>query len=324
MILVTGAAGFIGAALCERLLKDGHTVLGIDNLNNYYDPKLKQARLERLKSPNWQFIKLDIADRAGMERLFTEHHIARVIHLAAQAGVRHSVTHPHVYIDSNITGFLHILEGCRHAQIPHLLYASTSSVYGASTRYPFSEDDPCDQPIALYGATKRSNELMAHAYSHLYSFATTGLRFFTVYGPWGRPDMALFKFTENILKNQPIEVFNKGHMLRNFTYIDDVVEGIVRLLNQPGQGSRLFNLGSPKSTQLLDYIHEIEKNTGKKAVLKLMPMQPGDIAQNPADTHRLTEATGFTPQVSVQEGVKKFVEWYLRFAPPKNEPRGLN
>lgn len=311
MILITGAAGFIGAALCERLLKDGQSVLGIDNLNNYYDPKLKQARLERLQGPNWHFKKLDIAHRADMEQLFQEHQFDQVIHLAAQAGVRHSITHPHVYIDSNITGFLHILEGCRHRKITHLLYASSSSVYGESRRYPFSEDDPCDAPVALYGATKRSNELMAHAYSHLYSFAVTGLRFFTVYGPWGRPDMALFKFTENILRGRPVEVFNKGHMLRNFTYIDDVTEGIVRLLGQPEEGSRVFNLGSPHSISLLDYIHEIEKNIGKQAILKFLPMQPGDIAQNPADTYRLTQATGFTPQVSVQEGVKCFVEWYL-------------
>lgn len=314
MILVTGAAGFIGAALCERLLKDGHQVLGIDNLNSYYDPDLKLARLKRLECSNWQFKKLDITDRTAIEQLFSEHHFTHVVHLAAQAGVRHSVTHPHIYVDSNITGFLHILEGCRHAQIPHLLYASTSSVYGASTRYPFSEDDPCGQPISLYGATKRANELMAHSYSHLYSFATTGFRFFTVYGPWGRPDMALFKFTQNILEDRPIDVYNRGLMLRNFTYIDDVVEGLVRVLGQPGEGARVFNLGNPKSTLLLNYIQEIEKNTGKKAIFNFLPMQPGDSAQNPADTHKLTEFTGFTPQISVQDGVKQFVDWYKKFA----------
>ncbi|MEI6805137.1 MAG: SDR family NAD(P)-dependent oxidoreductase [Myxococcaceae bacterium] len=312
-ILVTGAAGFIGAALCRRLLRDGHGVFGVDNLNDYYDPMLKKARLNLLKGSNWYFKKLDIADRAAVEQLFAQHKIKSVIHLAAQAGVRHSVTHPHIYAESNLTGFLHVLEGCRQTEISHLIYASSSSVYGASTQYPFSEDDPCDKPISLYGATKRANELMAHTYSHLYSFATTGLRFFTVYGPWGRPDMALFKFTENILKDEPIEVYNKGHMLRNFTYIDDVVEGIVRLHRQPGEGARLFNLGSPQSTVLLDYIQEIEKSTGKKAIFKFLPMQPGDVAQNPADTHRLTEAIGFTPQVSVQEGVKHFVDWYQQY-----------
>lgn len=312
MILVTGAAGFIGAAVCERLLRDGHSVVGIDNLNDYYDPKLKLQRLKRLESNTaWQFKKLDISNQADIEQLFEKNYFESVINLAAQAGVRHSITHPHIYVSSNITGFLHILEGCRHSGVKHLLYASTSSVYGTSTRYPFSESDPADTPIALYGATKRANELMAHAYAHLYHFATTGLRFFTVYGPWGRPDMALFKFTQNILEDKPIDVFNQGKMLRNFTYIDDIVEGIVRLVPQNNLGYRIFNLGNPKTNNLLEYINEIEKNTGKKAILNLLPMQAGDIAQNPADTHRLAEAIGFTPQVSIETGVRSFVDWYL-------------
>ncbi|MES2503603.1 MAG: SDR family NAD(P)-dependent oxidoreductase [Myxococcota bacterium] len=312
-ILVTGAAGFIGAALCERLLKEGHQVVGLDNLNNYYDPKLKQARLERLSGQGWQFEKADISDRAAMESLFAKHGFDQVINLAAQAGVRHSVSHPHDYVSSNLVGFLNILEGCRQTQVKHLIYASTSSVYGSSTNYPFSEDDSADRPVSLYGATKRANELMAHSYTHLYGFPTTGLRFFTVYGPWGRPDMALFKFTKNIFEGKPIDVYNKGHMLRNFTYIDDVVEGLVRLIRHPGEDYRVFNLGSPVSTSLLDYIQEIEKNAGKKAILNYLPMQPGDVAQNPADTHRLTDATGFTPQISVGEGVKKFVDWYREY-----------
>ncbi|MEI6789762.1 MAG: SDR family NAD(P)-dependent oxidoreductase [Myxococcaceae bacterium] len=315
MILVTGAAGFIGAAVCERLLHDGYSVLGIDNLNDYYDPKLKLARLKRLESYSaWQFQKLDISHQANIEALFEKNHFDSVINLAAQAGVRHSISHPHIYVSSNITGFLHVLEGCRHSGVKHLVYASTSSVYGASTHYPFSEDDRADTPMALYAATKRANELMAHSYSHLYNFSTTGLRFFTVYGPWGRPDMALFKFTENILNHKPIDVYNQGQMLRNFTYIDDIVEGIVRLLPQNNQGYRIFNLGNPETTSLLEYIHEIEKNTGQKAILNLLPMQPGDISQNPADTCLLTQAIGFTPQVSIQEGVKRFVDWYKNSA----------
>ena len=309
MILVTGAAGFIGAALCKRLLQDGHDVLGIDNLNNYYDPNLKLARLETLHSLKFQ--KLDISNRADIENLFKNNQFDTVINLAAQAGVRHSITHPHIYVSSNITGFLHILEGCRHSGVKHLIYASTSSVYGSSTKYPFAEDDPANTPMALYAATKKANELMAHSYAHLYNLNTTGLRFFTVYGPWGRPDMALFKFTKNILEEKPIDVYNQGHMLRNFTYIDDIIEGIIRLIPQNNGSYRIFNLGNPESSSLLDYIQEIEKNTGKKAILNLMPMQPGDISQNPADTRGLHEATGFTPKVSIAEGVRRFVDWYL-------------
>lgn len=316
MILVTGAAGFIGSTLSKRLLNDGHSVLGLDNLNDYYDPKLKEARLQRLKHPQFKFVKIDLANRAEMEALFTQHRFEQVIHLAAQAGVRYSVTNPHVYIDSNVTGFLHVLEGCRNGQTP-LIYASTSSVYGLSKKFPFREDDPCDQPVALYGATKRANELMAHSYSHLYHFPTTGLRFFTVYGPWGRPDMALFKFTENILKGEPIDVYNHGEMLRNFTYVDDIVEGITRLAQKRANGPEIYNLGSPHTTQLMDYIREIELNTGKKAILNMMPMQQGDIAQNPADTSKLSHATGFTPQVTIQEGVKRFVSWYQEYSTGK-------
>ncbi|MBH1989366.1 MAG: NAD-dependent epimerase/dehydratase family protein [Myxococcaceae bacterium] len=309
MILITGAAGFVGASLSRRFLREGQCVLGLDNLNDYYDPALKKARLDWLKHPNFRFIKLDLANRDAMEKLFCNHSFDQVIHLAAQAGVRHSVTHPHVYIDSNVTGFLHILEGCRNATIP-LIYASTSSVYGKSTRLPFSEDDPCEHPITLYGATKRANELMAYSYTHLYTFPTTGLRFFTVYGPWGRPDMALFKFTANILKGEPIEVYNHGDMLRNFTYVDDIVEGIFRLSQKKARGAEIYNLGNPLSTPLMDYVQEIEVQTGKKAILNFMPMQPGDIAQNPADTRKLQLAIGFTPQVRIQEGIQHFVAWY--------------
>ncbi len=311
-ILITGAAGFIGSALSQRLLADGHFVTGIDNLNDYYDPKLKLARLNHLTDPKWRFYRIDISDRFDCDILFREHHFDVVINLAAQAGVRYSVTNPHAYIDSNITGFLNILEGCKTHGTP-LIYASTSSVYGTSTQYPFSEDDPADHPVALYGATKRANELMAHAYHHLYGFPTVGLRFFTVYGPWGRPDMALFKFTKNILNGEPIDVYNRGYMLRNFTYIDDIVEGLTRLTQTPLSGYHIYNLGNPVTTSLMDYISEIEKATGKKAIFNMLPMQPGDIAQNPADTHRFTELTGFTPKTQIAEGVSKFVAWYMNY-----------
>ncbi|MBL4818363.1 MAG: NAD-dependent epimerase/dehydratase family protein [Deltaproteobacteria bacterium] len=332
-ICVTGAAGFIGAALSERLLKKGHEIVGIDNLNDYYSPELKKARLKRLEEAvipgltrdpvldpgsgggvTWRFQKIDLSDRSSMEKFFGENQFDIVVNLAAQAGVRHSVTHPHDYINSNLVGFLNVLEGCRRSSVKHLVYASTSSVYGTSKNYPFSESNPADTPISLYAATKRSNELMAHAYQHLYSFKTTGVRFFTVYGPWGRPDMALYRFTQNIFEEKPIDVYNQGYMVRNFTYIDDVVEGLVRLIQKPAENFRVLNLGNPQSTPLMDYITEIEKNIGKKAILNLLPMQPGDVAQNPADTHRMAEETGFVPQTSIQTGIKNFVDWYRDYS----------
>jgi UDP-glucuronate 4-epimerase len=331
-ILVTGAAGFIGSHVCHRLLDAGATdVIGLDSLNAYYDPALKQARLQRLAArPGFRFVQLDIADRAGLAAWWAEHRPARVVHLAAQAGVRYSLENPHAYADANLVGFLNILEGCRHHQAAHLVYASTSSVYGLNTAMPFSEHRPADHPMTLYAATKRANELMAHSYSHLFRLPTTGLRFFTVYGPWGRPDMALFKFTKAILAGEPIDVYNHGRMVRDFTFVSDIVEGIVRILDRPAcsdpawnpaepdpAGSsapwRVFNIGNNRPVQLLGYIKAVEAAVGRPAQLNLLPMQPGDVPATQADVSELAAATGFTPQVTVQEGVARFVAWYREY-----------
>ena len=330
-VLITGAAGFIGFGLAARLLDRGDTVYGIDNLNNYYDVNLKKARLERLSSrEKFSFEKLDIADRAGMESLFARNKFDAVMNLAAQAGVRYSIENPHAYIESNIVGFCNILEGCRHSKVGHLVFASSSSVYGANTRLPFSERDNIDHPISLYAATKKANELMAHTYAHLYGLATTGLRFFTVYGPWGRPDMALFKFTKNILEGKAIEVFNNGNMIRDFTYVDDIVEGVVRVMDRPAEPDpawnsaapdparsrapyRIYNIGNNKPVQLMRYIEVLERALGKKAQIEMLPMQPGDVPATTADVSALESDIGYRPKTTVEEGVPRFVEWYRRY-----------
>ena len=330
-ILVTGAAGFIGSALALKLLERGDTVHGVDNLNDYYDVTLKKARLERLSTrEKFSFEKLDIADRAGMESLFARNKFDAVMNLAAQAGVRYSIENPHVYIESNIVGFCNILEGCRHSKVGHLVFASSSSVYGANTRLPFSEHDNIDHPISLYAATKKANELMAHTYAHLYGLPTTGLRFFTVYGPWGRPDMALFKFTKNILEGKAIEVFNNGNMIRDFTYVDDIVEGVVRVMDRPAEPDpawnsaapdparsrapyRIYNIGNNKPVQLMRYIEVLERSLGKKAQIEMLPMQPGDVPATTADVSALESDIGYRPKTTVEEGVPRFVEWYRRY-----------
>jgi UDP-glucuronate 4-epimerase len=329
--LVTGAAGFIGYHVTERLLAMGHQVVGIDNLNDYYAVSLKQARLDMLANqPACQFIKLDLADRNGIAELFAEHQFERVIHLGAQAGVRYSLDHPLAYADSNLIGHLNILEGCRHNKVGHLLYASSSSVYGLNRKLPFSTDDSVDHPISLYAATKKANELMSHSYSHLYGLPTTGLRFFTVYGPWGRPDMALFKFTKAILAGESIDVYNHGEMHRDFTYIDDIAEAVVRLqaiVPQPNanwtveQGSpasssapyHVYNIGNSSPIKLMEYIHALEAALGIKAHKNMLPMQPGDVLDTSADTEELYQTIGFKPETSVIEGVKRFVDWYRAF-----------
>ena len=330
-LLVTGAAGFIGSTVATALLNRGDSVHGIDNLSPYYDVRLKEARLERLKaSPQFKFTFLDISDRARTAELFASNKFDSVVHLAAQAGVRYSMENPHAYGDANLTGFLNILEGCRHAKVKHLVYASSSSVYGSNAKLPFSEDDNVDHPISLYAATKKANELMAHSYAHLYQLPCTGLRFFTAYGPWGRPDMALFKFTKGILANEAIPVFNRGEMTRDFTYIDDVVEGIVRVLDQPAKPDpgfdpqdptpsssrapyRVFNIGNNNPVNLMRYIEVLEKCLGKKAKLELLPMQPGDVPATIADVSNLQEAVDFRPNTPVEEGVARFVEWYRSY-----------
>ena len=327
-LLVTGAAGFIGANLSHRLLERGDTVHGVDNLNDFYDVALKKARLERLSTrEKFSFEKLDIADRAGMESLFARNKFDAVMNLAAQAGVRYSIENPHAYIESNIVGFCNILEGCRHLKVGHLVFASSSSVYGANTRLPFSEHDNIDHPISLYAATKKANELMAHTYAHLYGLPTTGLRFFTVYGPWGRPDMALFKFTKNILEGKAIEVFNNGNMIRDFTYVDDIVEGVVRVMDRPAEPDpawnsaapdparsrapyRIYNIGNNKPVQLMRYIEVLERALGKKAQIEMLPMQPGDVPATTADVSALESDIGYRPKTTVEEGVPRFVEWY--------------
>lgn len=329
--LVTGAAGFIGFHVSQRLLAAGHQVVGIDNLNDYYDVSLKQARLDQnTQHPDFIFIKMDLADRQAISSLFAEHAFERVIHLGAQAGVRYSIENPHAYADANLIGHLNILEGCRHHKIGHLLYASSSSVYGLNRKMPFSTDDSVDHPVSLYAATKKANELMSHTYSHLYQLPTTGLRFFTVYGPWGRPDMALFKFTRAMLAGEQIDVYNNGQMTRDFTYIDDIAEAIVRLQDviptsddkwtveagSPASSSapyRVFNIGNSQPVSLMTYIESLEKALGIEAKKNMLPMQPGDVLSTSADTRPLYEAINFRPQTGVEEGVKHFVEWYRHF-----------
>jgi len=327
-ILVTGAAGFIGMTTALRLLARGDEVVGLDNLNDYYSVQLKLDRLARLQAhAGFRFVRLDVADREGMAALFAAEKFERVIHLAAQAGVRYSLINPHAYVDSNLVGFVNVLEGCRHHQVQHLTYASSSSVYGGNTQMPFSVHDSVDHPVSLYAATKKANELMAHTYSHLYGLPTTGLRFFTVYGPWGRPDMALFLFTKAILEGRPIDVFNHGRMQRDFTYVDDIVEGVIRVSDRaasanpdydaarpdPGTSNvpyRVFNIGNHQPVQLLDYIGAIEDALGMKAQKNLLPMQPGDVPATYADIDALTEWTGFAPQTTIHEGISRFVDWY--------------
>ena len=328
--LVTGAAGFIGFHFSKRLLNDGHQVVGIDNINDYYDVKLKESRLEQLESPSFTFYKLDLADRDGMAKLFETEQFERVIHLAAQAGVRYSLENPYAYADSNLMGYLNILEGCRHNKVQHLVYASSSSVYGLNRKMPFSTDDSVDHPVSLYAATKKANELMAHTYSHLYSIPTTGLRFFTVYGPWGRPDMALFKFTKAMLEGKSIDVYNYGKMKRDFTYIDDIVEAIVRIqdvIPQPDpewtveEGSpatssapyRVYNIGNSSPVELMDYINALEQALGLEAKKNMMPIQPGDVLNTSAETQALYKTIGFKPETPVQQGVKNFVDWYKEY-----------
>lgn len=320
-VLVTGAAGFIGSHVAERLLARGDRVLGLDNLNDYYDPALKQARLRRLEgSPGFRFVRLDLADRTGMAELFATECFDGVIHLAAQAGVRYSITHPNAYLDSNLTGFGHVLEGCRAQGVAHLVYASSSSVYGGNTKMPFAETDAVDHPVSLYAATKKANELMAHTYSHLYGFPTTGLRFFTVYGPWGRPDMAYHLFARAILAGEPISVFNHGDMRRDFTYIDDITEGVLRVLDKPATPERMgaapyrvFNIGNSEPVQLLDFIRCIENALGKAAVRQLLPMQPGDVPATYASTQALRDWVGFAPSTPLAEGIENFVRWYRAY-----------
>ncbi|EAR53525.1 putative nucleotide sugar epimerase [Photobacterium sp. SKA34] len=328
--LITGVSGFIGSAITERLCAQGHQVIGIDNLNDYYDVSLKQARLARIVHPSFTFIELDLADREGIANLFSDQQFNRVIHLAAQAGVRYSIDNPLAYADSNLVGHLTILEGCRHNKVQHLVYASSSSVYGLNHKTPFNTADSVDHPISLYAATKKSNELMAHTYSHLYGVPTTGLRFFTVYGPWGRPDMALFKFTNAIMEGKEIDVYNHGDMRRDFTYIDDIVEGVMRIqdvIPQPNSdwtveaGSpatssapyRVYNIGHGSPVKLMDYIEALEEALGIEAKKNFMDMQPGDVYMTYADTEDLFKATGYKPEVKVKEGVKAFVDWYREF-----------
>jgi UDP-glucuronate 4-epimerase len=317
---VTGAAGFIGAGVSLRALARGDDVVGIENLNTYYDVTLKHARLNRIKAhSNFRFIDLDVADRQGMGALFEDHRPTRVVHLAAQAGVRYSIENPLAYVDSNLVGFANILEGARHHQVEHLVYASSSSVYGANTKLPFSESDRVDHPVSLYAATKKANELMAHSYSHLYGTATTGLRFFTVYGPWGRPDMALFTFTRKMLANEPIDVFNHGRHHRDFTYIDDIVEGVVRVLDKAPQAAegkapwRVYNIGNNNTVELGHYIAVLERCLGREANKNYLPLQPGDVPDTDADVSALSRDFGYQPSISVEDGVQRFVDWYCDF-----------
>ncbi len=330
-IIVTGAAGFIGASLCAKLLERGDSIVGIDNHNNYYDPKLKNERIERLKKyTNYQHNRIDLKDDKGLHKLFKDHKPQKVVNLAAQAGVRYSIENPLAYIHSNIVGFAHILENCRIHKIEHLVYASTSSVYGANTKMPFSEHHSTNHPLSVYAASKKSNELMAHTYSHLYQLPTTGLRFFTVYGPWGRPDMALFKFTKAILEQKPIDVFNYGKHTRDFTYIDDIVEGVIKTLDHPAKSNinwnsdlpdpanskapwNIYNIGNNKPIQLMDYIDALEKNLGKKAKINFLPLQPGDVPDTFANINNLNKKFNYKPSTSVSEGVSRFVKWYKNY-----------
>lgn len=335
-ILVTGAAGFIGFHVSKKLLERGDDVVGFDNMNDYYDPALKQARIDLLvktaeqQTGKFDFIHANLADKTAVDQCFHDHQFDRVIHLAAQAGVRYSLENPMSYVESNIVGFTNIIEACRYAKTPHLTYASTSSVYGANTTMPFSEKHGVDHPIQFYAATKRANELMAHSYSHLFKLPTTGLRFFTVYGPWGRPDMALFKFTKNILEGKAIPVFNHGNHTRDFTFVEDIAEGVIRSSDQIAEPSldwnsdrpdpstsnapfRIFNIGNNSPVKLIEYIHAIEKAVGTAAILDLLPLQPGDVPDTFADSSALTKQVGYKPSVSVEEGVKQFVDWYRDF-----------
>jgi UDP-glucuronate 4-epimerase len=330
-ILVTGSAGFIGSAMSLRLLERGDEVIGIDDLNDYYDVRLKYARLERNKAhKNYTEVVVNIVDRGAVERVFSKHRPQRVVNLAAQVGVRYSLQNPHAYVNTNLVGFINILEGCRHNQIEHLVYASSSSVYGANTHMPFSVHDNVDHPVSLYAASKKANELMAHTYSHLYQLPVTGLRFFTVYGPWGRPDMALFQFTRNILADKPIDVFNYGHHRRDFTYIDDIVEGVIRVLDRPARSNpqwsgrspdpatstapyRLYNIGNNKPVELLRYIEVLESCLGKKAQRNLLPLQLGDVPDTYADVDNLVEDVGYQPTTPIESGISRFVDWYRAY-----------
>ncbi len=330
-ILVTGAAGFIGSHLCQRLLVRGDSVIGLDNMNDYYEVTLKENRLKRLTDKeNFTFVKCDLADRADMEKLFTEHRFDAVVNLAAQAGVRYSLTNPRAYVDANLVGFMNVLEGCRQQQVGHLVYASSSSVYGANTRMPFSVHDNIDHPLSLYAASKKANELMAHTYAHLYQLPCTGLRFFTVYGPWGRPDMALFLFTRAILAGEPIDVFNHGRMRRDFTYIDDIVEGLVRVTDQPARPNpewsgdnpdpgtsaapyRVYNIGNNKPVELMHLIETLEKALGKTTQKNFLPLQHGDVPATWANVDALSDDVGFRPATPIEVGVGRFVEWYKEY-----------
>ncbi|KTC78087.1 NAD-dependent epimerase [Legionella brunensis] len=330
-LLITGAAGFIGFHLAKLRLERGDTVIGVDNLNEYYDIRLKQARLEQLQTyANFQFYHADISDAAAINDILTQHKPQRVVNLAAQAGVRYSLSHPEAYIQSNVVGFSTIIEACRHHQIEHLVYASTSSVYGANGTQPYKETDAVNHPLTIYAATKKANELIAHSYSHLYQLPTTGLRFFTVYGPWGRPDMAFFSFTRDILEGNPIKVYNHGRMQRDFTYIDDIIAGVSLAIDKialpdpqwsaedPNAASsyvpyKIYNIGCGNPVNLLDYIEAIELATGKKAIKEFLPMQAGDVVSTHADTHRLQDELGYLPKIDFQEGVSRFVKWYVDF-----------
>jgi len=327
-IIVTGSAGFIGFSLCLKLLERGDIIMGIDNHNDYYDPKIKDARIKRLENySNYKHFRQDISDQKNLEKTFANHRPQKVVNLAAQAGVRYSIQNPLAYIKSNIVGFANILENCRNYKIEHLVYASTSSVYGANTKMPFSEHDSANHPLSVYAASKKSNELMAHSYSHLYQLPTTGLRFFTVYGPWGRPDMALFKFTRDILDEKPIDVFNHGNHTRDFTYIDDIVDGIIKTLDNPANGNKdwnsnqpdpsssrgpwkIYNIGNNKPVQLMDYIDALEKALGKKAKIKFLPLQPGDVPDTYANVDNLKNKFNYKPSTTVVKGVSKFIAWY--------------
>lgn len=336
LILVTGAAGFVGFHTAQRLLAEGHTVVGLDSLNHYYDVRLKEARLERLREhAAFSFVRMQLQDRQGIADVFAARKFERVVHLAAQAGVAYSLDHPDAYVESNLVGFLNVLEGCRRASTPHLVYASSSSVYGGNTRMPFAETDSADHPLTLYGATKRANELMAHAYSHLFGLPTSGLRFFTVYGPWGRPDMVFFLFTRAILEGRPLDVYNFGAMQRDFTYVDDVVEAIVRVMDtiperdpagyggdgagaapSPAESAapyRVYNVGNHEPAQLMEVIALLEERLGKSASLNLLPMRAGDVPATFANADRLRAATGFAPATPLRDGIRRFVDWYLEF-----------
>ncbi len=332
-ILVTGAAGFIGMHVSKRLLARGDAVVGLDNLNNYYDPSLKHDRLARLtRHGKFRFVAMDVANRDGMATLFATQHFDSVVHLAAQAGVRYSIDNPHVYIDSNLVGFTNILEGCRHSRVGHLVYASSSSVYGSNTQMPFSEKHAVDHPVSLYAATKKANELMAHTYSHVFGLPTTGLRFFTVYGPWGRPDMALFKFTKAMIAGRPIDVYNHGRMVRDFTYVDDIVTGVVGVVDRvpatdaaydaahpdPARSHapyRVFNIGNSQPVQLMAFVEAIEAALGVTAEKNFLPMQDGDVPGTHADVSALTAWTGVSPSTPIREGVQRFVDWYRAYYP---------